>query len=165
MFLRKILTSACQFFCFLLLFASIARADVCNCPPMDETEDAYKSSDLVIVGTVSDLKSSNFKPGYMEMIFDIRKLIKANSVIPTHTVVVYVPNDQCKYDFQFGNDYIVYAKGDLFFYRTDVCARNMLFDTSFDELEKLSKLEAGENIQTETENQTSSSSPATAAEL
>ena len=140
MLLRKTLISACQLFCSLLLFANTSYADLCNCPPMDGTTEAYQSSDLVMVGTVEDLKSSIFKPGYMEIIFDIRKLVKSNSVIPTHTVVVYVPNDQCKYDFQFNNDYIVYAKGDLFFYRTDVCARNLLFDVSFDEIERLREL-------------------------
>ena len=138
MSLRKILTSA---FCFLLFLVTTAHADPCNCPPMDDTDAAYNSSDLVMIGTVSDLKSSIFKPGYMEITFDIRKLLKANSNIPTDTVVVYVPNDQCKYDFQFASDYIVYAKGDLFFYYTNVCSRNKLFDFSFDEIERLSKFD------------------------
>jgi len=144
MVLRKFFTSALPlgFFLFgLLFFVSTSHADPCNCPPMDDTDVAYSTSDLVMIGTVSDLKSSIFKPDHMEITFDIRKLIKSNSVIPTDTVVVYIPNNECKYDFQFGNDYIVYAKGDLFFFYTDVCSRNKLFDFAFDEVERLSKFD------------------------
>ena len=151
MFLRKIFASACQHgfylcLCFSLFVINTSYADTCNCPPMEDTDDAFYNSDLVIIGTVSDLKSSVFQPGYMEIIFDIRKLVKSNSIIPTSNVVIYVPNNECKYNFKFGDDYIVYAKGDLFFYRTDVCARNLLFDISFDEIERLSKFDETEPL-------------------
>ena len=136
--LKIILPALC--FCFLLFSASTSHA-ACDCPPMEDTDTAFQNSDLVLIGRVVDLRSSVFKSGYMEITFRIRKLLKTNSNIPGSEVVIYVPSDECKFDFMYDSDYIVYAKGDLFFFSTDVCARNMPFDTAFDELERLKKFD------------------------
>ena len=140
MALQKTLITFLSF--WLLLFsANTLHADTCECPPMEDTETAFNNSDLVLIGRVSDLQSSTFKPGYMEIAFTVLKMVKSQPGTPAREVVIYVPNNECKFDFQYGVDYIVYATGDPFFYRTDVCARNMLFDSSFEELGRLHKLE------------------------
>ena len=162
MFYRKTLTSVmCLSF---LLGAGVSyaaetkqassTANACECPPMEETDEAFNNSDLVLVGKVTDVQGSVIDNKHLEITFRIRKLLKANSAITTHEVVVYVPKGKCKYDFKYNTDYIVYAKGDLFFYRTDICARNKLFDVSFDELERLKKLDTKNS-------QSSTSSPPT----
>jgi hypothetical protein len=124
-----------------LPFQTLSAAE-CNCPPMENTETTFKNSDLVMIGTVSEIiTKSNFKSGYSEITFDIRKLLKADNELQSSQVVVYVPDNECKSDFQLGFDYIVYAKGNILFYQTDVCTRNKFFDNAYDEIEKLKKFD------------------------
>jgi hypothetical protein len=109
---------------------------------MENTETTFRNSDLVMIGTVNDIViNSTFKSGYSEITFDIRKLLKADNELQSSQVVVYVPNNECKPDFQHGFDYIVYAKGNILFYQTDICARNKFFDNAYDEIEKLKKFD------------------------
>ncbi len=117
----------------------------CNCPPKSDTATTFKQSDLVLIGTVSEItQNSNYKDGYSEVMFNIRKLMKGVDEI-SDAVVIYVPNDKCKFEFQNGYDYIVYAKGDIFFYSTDICTRNQFFDNAYEEIEALKKIDKSSN--------------------
>jgi hypothetical protein len=137
----KIFTFFLTIFFFQLLPLTTASAAECKCPPMATTEVTFKNSDLVMIGTVSEvIINSAFKPGFSEITFDIRKLLKADNELQTSKVVVYVPNNECKPDFQQGFDYIVYAKGDILLYQTDSCVRNRFFDNAYEEIDKLKKI-------------------------
>ena len=109
---------------FLWPFTSIA-ADKCNCPPKRSLDVELDLSNLAFVGQVVEIRQKfPLHPGFAYVRFLPMKKYKGFDVYPKEeSVIVFMPaaSEACTINFIKGNDYLVFAKGNPAFLKTNAC--------------------------------------------
>jgi hypothetical protein len=118
----------------------------CNCELLKSIEAAYSSSDLVISGRVTEVKSCPVKKGYSKVLVQTFRKLKGGDELFGDTVTIYTPEEdaKCGYGFAPSNEYLIYATGSPAFFKTTKCSRTTFLETSLKEVSTLSKLSGQE---------------------
>lgn len=118
-------------------------AEACSCAPKPTVENAHREATAVFTGRVTSVEPSPLREGQLEVNFTVRKAYKgAPADMGLERVVVFTPMQEaeCMFDFQQDQDYLVFATGNLAYYKVNRCGRTGQLEISLDEIAELEKL-------------------------
>jgi hypothetical protein len=110
--------------------ASDNGAFACSCAGPRPASEVYQESDAVFVGKAVDIKS---KDHFNIVQFDVDMAWKG---VPEGTVLVKTAESSatCGYDFEQGQNYLVYAHNSSNYLSTGTCGRTQPFEGAFQDL-------------------------------
>lgn len=115
----------------------------CQCPgPVKGTKDSFQQADLVFVGSIEKYQKSALRPGYNEAQVRLMSRLKGMDDLKGSSLYLYTPEEatKCGIKFLVGQDYIIYAEGNLARPTATSCTRTGILDNALDEMEELQKL-------------------------
>lgn len=132
--------------CVLLVssfYLSPTNSYACSCAIMLSPEEEFSRSYAVFAGKVTGIEEppprkfqSSIDP--VKVTFDVKEAWKGN-VDPTFTITTARSTVSCGFNFQVGQEYIVYADGDESLARVSLCSRTALLAGAEQDLQSLGR--------------------------
>ncbi len=127
----------------------------CSCADKPSLEQSYDQSSAVFLGKVQSIAASRLRTDQNEVKVLVIKVFKDDvglspkaSALPdeaaTSTAIVFTSQQEslCGYPFAVGQDYIIFARGNLARISVSLCSRTVLLDGATAEMAELEKIAA-----------------------
>lgn len=131
----------------LLVMISSTPAFACSCLANESVENQYQAANAILVGTVVGKRKSPIKPGYLEVIVDVKKWYKIEDpdspIAQSQKITIFTPSDEalCGISFQPKIEYLIYLQGSPAFLQATLCAGTKNLDLGMKDLPTLEALD------------------------
>lgn len=113
-------------FSALFLLASPGKVYACSCLMPSDPLTSLEESDAVFRGTVTAVNAGDDVSSNTTVVFQVEEIWKADNVVKLESIETAGDSAGCGYNFEVGNEYIVYASDVEGVYSTSLCSRTTL---------------------------------------